>query len=78
MGSNYPQLDGTRCHVLVLFPERSWRSHLVEALHHPDTTAPVRAALCLRLLRLRLSAELPVVCLLVGHRYDTLALDVVH
>lgn len=41
MGSYHPELDGTRCHVLVLLPERSWHQDLVEGVDHPSPNHPI-------------------------------------
>jgi hypothetical protein len=41
MGSNYAQPLCARRYVLVLFPERSWRSHLVEGMDHPPSDCAI-------------------------------------
>ena len=42
MGAHRLELDGPRCHVLVLLPERAWHSHLVEGVDHPSPNHPIR------------------------------------
>jgi hypothetical protein len=42
MARHYPQPGGSRCHVLVLLPERARHSHLVEEVHHRRPDYPIR------------------------------------
>jgi hypothetical protein len=42
VGAHHAEPDGARRHVLVLLPERPWRPHLVEALHHRHADHPIR------------------------------------
>lgn len=42
MGADHPQPDGSRRHVLVLFPECPWYPHLVETVHYSFANRAIR------------------------------------